>query len=690
MSIRCFICPDGGKITPADCLKEGGCRMGERCATRPYLILCSTERPQLFRCTKCRHEERLPASNKQFAQFCPICKERMEYVPSTTQLIAGTKQAFLRLTTDYDISPDSRAFMIQGTKTHANLEAVDDEFSLLEEKFSDENNTGISDVITTEDGLSTLSDYKNTGSFKVQKALGFYIDEEPTGEIYKSGKRKGESRTRKVIKRDESKRDILDWALQLNDYRIKAEHKLKIKIQRLKIQAIVRDGNTHIARSRGIFRNIYYFDVPIMPDEEVKTFFEQKRKLLLAALKAGEWEQICDARECWDGIKCARYCEVAESCPYGKFLKHEKQREGEMPIQGLSEARRLPRMGKIRLGITKINQNGKEYPAEVKYFILDPEVENDLERQKLLDIFEQKFGKEPTLIKIMLPVADPEKVFPQYYKSYGQTTMLNCKGDGTEATTNNPEYIAKLKNLGDGELGKRVVCAGKNCPFYLAKKCTESATLNVLLPDLPGVGVWQITTGSIHAIINLNSCLHLVKNLAGRFHMIPLTLERREQEITHEGKKAKHYIMHINMDISLAELQRLAKIDPERITMELPTVGDEKKDLYLEHNPVVNPPKDNNGESQGPAAEDAEIVKEDVAWDDKLDAAGNTKEQAKPDTNAVLRKEIGDLAAKVYGEKKKFEDWLHANYKSIYLKDLTPEQLNKVKSILTDQLVAKV
>ena len=79
------------------------------------------------------------------------------------------------------------------------------------------------------------------------------------------------------------------------------------------------------------------------------------------------------SKENWDGVKCASYCEVAEFCPLGKFLKKEREDE-EMAIKGVSEVRRLPRCGKIRLGIKKKTKEGVEYPAEVDYFILDRQV----------------------------------------------------------------------------------------------------------------------------------------------------------------------------------------------------------------------------------------------------------------------------------------------------------------------------
>src|SRR3990167_5044454 len=105
--LKYFICPDNQLIEVKDCLKENGCRMGERCGTRSYLQLASRERTWTGK-------------------------------PSTTQLIQGTLCAFLKLTKEYSVSPDQRAFMINGTKAHANLESSDDELSLLEQKFDGE------------------------------------------------------------------------------------------------------------------------------------------------------------------------------------------------------------------------------------------------------------------------------------------------------------------------------------------------------------------------------------------------------------------------------------------------------------------------------------------------------------------------------------------------------------------------
>lgn len=538
--------------------------MGRRCASRSYLQLVKQERPWTGK-------------------------------PSTTQLINGTMNAFLKLTKDYAISPDDRAFLIHGTVSHGKLEQAGsgDEISELEVRFQEGDITGIADGIETENGKRILYDTKTSGSFKVAKAIGFYVEEEPTGDFWKSGKKKGEPKTRKILKRDDSKIDRWEWEMQTSRYRMEYEKQSGDKIDEQRIQCVVRDGNTYIARSRGVFRNLYYFNINMIPDEEVTAYFEGKKEALLKALKQGYWNEVCTARENWDGLKCQHYCEVAEYCSYGKYLKREKEMD-DMAIKGLSEVRRLPRLGKIRLGVKKkkiSEKTGKEveYPAEVDYFILDPQTPVELENDKIKQEFSKLYGEQPKSIKIMFPVANPDVYFPQFYKRYGSGTALKCKGDGETAVCATDEFTAGLKVIRRDELGMPVVkCLGRECIYYKQKECSEIGTLQVLLPDLPGAGVWQITTGSYNSIVNLNSCIEYINAVCGRAHMMPLVLERRMQEIAKDGKKTKHYILHLNMDFRLADLQKFAQIDPTKMLLELPAPEAEKEDIVFQENAPID------------------------------------------------------------------------------------------------------
>lgn len=538
--------------------------MGNRCATRSYLRLVSSDRPWTGK-------------------------------PSTTQLISGTMYAFLKIIKDYSVSPDDRSFMITGSKGHGVLEGSEDNLSLLEEKFSGEDTeiTGIADVIEIECGRSVLVDYKLSGSYKIAKALGMFVDQEPSGEVYKSGPRKGTEKMRKVLKRSPDKEDRWEWELQLNKYRMEFEKRWGKKLDELRIQCIARDGGTFIARTRGVYRKVYYFQIAILPDSQINGYFSRKRTDLLKALddykkNGAMWKYPCNEKENWGGLRCASYCEVAEYCPLGKLVKKEKENE-DMAIKGVSEIRRLPRLGKLRLGIKVMNKSGKEYPKEVDYFVIDPQTPSELENKKIADEFHKLYGEQPKQIKIMIPVSDVNVTFPQFYKRYGSGTSLQCRGDGEKAVLTQPEFGKDLEKLGKSEFGlDEVVCNGQECPYFQKNKCARVGTLNVILPDIPGAGVWQITTGSFNSIVNVNSCLDYIKAVAGRCHMIPLTLERREQEIPHEGKKTRHYIIHINMDVKLSELQRYAQISPEKMALELPPPEKEYEDIHFQKNEVVD------------------------------------------------------------------------------------------------------
>ena len=553
MPLREFICPSGERISVADCLKEGNCKhLTGRCAPRTYLVTVGKDRIW---------------NNK----------------PSTTMLIAGTMQSFLKIKYDYAVDPDSRAFSVHGINTHAKLEASADEFSQLEVAFNDEQSltTGIVDNIETENGYSILLDYKTSGSYKVSKALGYYMEEEETGEVYKSGKRIGQKKKVKVLKQSNDRIDRRDWELQLNNYFYEIKKRGQ-KLDKIKLFVMVRDGGTYIARSRGVERNIYYFDIPILPEETVTEYFETKRKALMQALDQDSWDLFCTPAENWEGLKCKNYCEVSEFCPLGQYLKaqvEEKQtEEEEMPIHGLSERRQFPRIIKIRLGekVKKTKEDGKviEYPKELDYFKIDVLSPDPIEKERITNQYHALYGEQPKRLRILLPVDDPLTFFPQWYDRYGSSSLLQCRGDGDTATCKK-EFSEQLEVIDDTQKYLKVVChgdgrntinEGAECPYYKDHKCAKRAKLFFMLYELNSIGVCQLVMGSSHGIESINSEIAMLKGLLPRVSMIPLILERREELVeTPDGKSSKHYICHISNEMNISELAIMARNKPNEV-----------------------------------------------------------------------------------------------------------------------------
>lgn len=200
-------------------------------------------------------------------------------------------------------------------------------------------------------------------------------------------------------------------------------------------------------------------------------------------------------------------------------------------IKGVSDVRRLPRLGKIRLGVKAISKKtGKEYPKETSYFVCPLEVQ---------ETYKDEFPNgEITSLDIMFPVNDPEVVFPQAYKFYGQTRGLKCIGNG--------EIANKFNEDGSGIT--QVACP---CELLEQKKCQRRAHLLVMLPKVSLGGVYQIDLGSYHSIVDINSGIDYVRGLTkeilkvDRFALIPLVLKREERITHHEGGKQTHYTLHI-------------------------------------------------------------------------------------------------------------------------------------------------
>ncbi len=279
-----------------------------------------------------------------------------------------------------------------------------------------------------------------------------------------------------------------------------------------------------------------------------------------------------------------------------------------MPIKELSENVRMPRIGKFHLGI---KDPVKGYPIKTDYFVI-PADHSDY--KKIVELF----GEKPKELRILIPVEDEEQWAPQYYKSYNQTYGLVCKGDG--------ESALRMVDIKTGELPdketktvtmKDVECTGKECLLYKAKKCGETMNLRFILPEVPGLGVWQIDTGSINSILNINSCARLIKKSFGRISMVPLklTLEPIQANNPENGKKQTVYVLNLRTSVTMAQLADAAREQAKTFLLAAPDleatfdaeVEDNIAELWPEDKQQLPPP--------APASEPKATTAADKDWD---------------------------------------------------------------------------
>lgn len=287
MSAIGFFCPDNETIKFKDCFEH--CRMSQRCMSVATLTAMAQQRP----------------TNRP---------------PSTTELLSGTCESYLKRTKDYFIDPQDRSFALMGTIHHSQLEHNDlpeDKF-LQEEKMQGLDITGILDFYDVES--QTLIDYKNTGSYKASKVLGLCSElvPDPMGTKYKSSGKWGRKGTVKKVKQfysDDNQKDFGDWLYQVNMYRYMLELKGH-KVKHMKLQMNVRDAGTFSAKGRGVTKNIYYVDIPFVDNDIIIPYFLEKRDRLLRHLEENSTPPKCTIEETWGGKKCESYCEVRHLCPH--------------------------------------------------------------------------------------------------------------------------------------------------------------------------------------------------------------------------------------------------------------------------------------------------------------------------------------------------------------------------------------
>jgi hypothetical protein len=234
----------------------------------------------------------------------------------------GARYIYLKATTDYTISPMDRTWAELGTAVHHKLSAMHLTGNVLsEERLSDDQMRGIADLLEIDEEnprYHILTDYKTFGSFKVARCLGLTQSQEvvrnPDGMpvLLKTGKNKGQPKTFSVIKCDPEKADLHNEIMQLNRYRCFFED-AGFPVSKMRLQVIVRDGDTYIAKSRGIMKNLYIIPIPRLDDVEVFYYYNQLQEAVDEAFATG-WAPRCSAEESWDGRRCDRFCEVSEAC----------------------------------------------------------------------------------------------------------------------------------------------------------------------------------------------------------------------------------------------------------------------------------------------------------------------------------------------------------------------------------------
>lgn len=225
-------------------------------------------------------------------------------------------------------------------------------------------------------------------------------------------------------------------------------------------------------------------------------------------------------------------------------------------IKGLSDRRRVPVIGRIKLGV-KVNGKDGLYPKETPYFVVPSEVEH-------------VYGPKPTELDIIFVSDDETKMFPQALKLYGENQLLKCIGNGEQASQLNERFKWEPRTC--------------TCEFFDQRTCRARANLMVMLPKVGSGGLYQIDTGNQDSIPNINSYFEFLYLTFGRIANIPLKLRRVPLTRRRENRSETHYPLVLRYEGTLEESKQLKQ--------ETATVLKKLKSIEIQDPLDINPAAD--------------------------------------------------------------------------------------------------
>ena len=235
-----------------------------------------------------------------------------------------------------------------------------------------------------------------------------------------------------------------------------------------------------------------------------------------------------------------------------------------MPIHSLEVRKQMPRVGKIRLGVTKKSAKGAEYPTTVPYFVLTD----------VPDVV-QEYGENPVALDIIFPHRSRDIVLPTWFRYYkgghvtkdGERVGGECACKGTGLREDGSPGMAEHYDSRDPETGSFSIrpCLEKNCPDYYDRRgnqqCKAGMKVNAIVIKrdvdaiIPG-GIFQIDTTSWESMMNFISIFDWTLARPEYYELftgVPFTIYREETvkritDVNGKQTKSTQYIMKLKVN----------------------------------------------------------------------------------------------------------------------------------------------
>lgn len=234
-----------------------------------------------------------------------------------------------------------------------------------------------------------------------------------------------------------------------------------------------------------------------------------------------------------------------------------------------------PRIGKIRLGHSVETGDRDRFGDPITRAIADDHFvvtadDADITSPETVAAFTQVYGPEPRQVRAMLIGATPEDNLEGAYRLYGKSKLKRrCDGDQCSERTATGGWAEKPCVCGDkrGQKGS----------------CVLTWTLHVLLPDVPGFGVWQVDTGSEISVRRITGFLQTLFGIKRDLSGVEFDLCLVPVTVSPDGSTKTVYVLDPRAH-DFSPRAALAAAGAARPGYELAApIADEKRDRLLDH-----------------------------------------------------------------------------------------------------------
>jgi hypothetical protein len=229
-----------------------------------------------------------------------------------------------------------------------------------------------------------------------------------------------------------------------------------------------------------------------------------------------------------------------------------------MPILDLQK--RLREVGRIRLGEQRRTEKGKSYPAKLTGFRFTSALPHVLEA--VADVH----GGD----------VRPWEGHPGEFELYTQATELDVRvlpGHGVTAWWEQwsggglvRQCDGETINRGDGkgspckcpaELEERLAAGRANPPAA----CLPRTRLSCVLPEIPTIGSWVLTSTGVNAAVELPGIAELLEELTRKGAIVPARLRMDQRADVKGGQTRKYVVPVLDLELPMRRLEAIMMAD---------------------------------------------------------------------------------------------------------------------------------